>query len=227
MNLAAPPQQTESVSRNVQSSQAGVHENLTQLVKKHLRTRSSRPYATHNLQAFEALMQAADGRELILDSGCGTGSRTATLAKRHPRALVAGIDKSAKRLAGPAQAIKTTGNGNAIFLRADLFDFFRIAASQGTRLHKHYILYPNPWPKPGHLQRRWHGSAVFRDIVELGGEIELRSNWRVYVEEFSVALDIAGINCTVEQLKPDDADTLTPFEKKYHRSGHDLWVLKT
>ena len=55
---------------------------------------------------------------------------------------------------------------------------------------KHYILYPNPWPKAKHVQRRWHGSAVFPQIIAVGQEIILRSNWLLYLEEFQLAAEV-------------------------------------
>ncbi|MBT8140119.1 MAG: methyltransferase domain-containing protein [Gammaproteobacteria bacterium] len=225
MNRTLQPKQTTSLSRSVLSGQSGAHSNLQRLVEKHLRTRSSRPYAPHNVDAFHAVVNAAKGRDLILDAGCGTGDSTLVLARRHPQAFVAGIDKSAKRLDMLAKANAAQREPNALLVRADLVDFFRIAAAEGARVYKNYFLYPNPWPKPAHLQRRWHGAAVFREILELGGEIELRSNWKIYAEEFAMALNIAGIDSELRPLVTTDSTALTPFEKKYHASGHSLWQL--
>ena len=58
---------------------------------------------------------------------------------------------------------------NAVLIRADLVDFWRLLADNGVRLARHYNLYPNPWPKIGHLARRWHGHPVFPALLELGG----------------------------------------------------------
>jgi len=51
--------------------------------------------------------------------------------------------------------------------------------------------------------------------------IELRTNWRVYAEEFALALDIAGVANISEAFVPEEP--LTPFERKYQASGHELW----
>jgi hypothetical protein len=48
-----------------------------------------------------------------------------------------------------------------VFVRADLVDYWRLLAEAGIGLARHYILYPNPWPKIGHLARRWHAHPVF------------------------------------------------------------------
>jgi len=86
---------------------------------------------------------------------------------------------------------------------------------------RHYILYPNPWPKIGQLARRWQGHAVFPAIVALGGVLECRSNWDVYVEEFALAVEwLSGVKPAVEVWNPETP--VTPFERKYLASGHPL-----
>ena len=56
--------------------------------------------APHNVAAFNTLLAelATRPRPLILDSFCGTGHSTATLARHYPGHLVVGIDKSRHRL---------------------------------------------------------------------------------------------------------------------------------
>ena len=182
----------------------------------------------YNRDAFDtsiAAWRAAGNLPLILDAGCGVGLSTRHLARMHPGHFVIGVDQSADRLArntaweGPAPA-------NFISVRADLVDYWRLMLDAGIRPAKHYILYPNPWPKIGHLARRWHGHPVFPVIVALGGEIECRSNWRIYVEEFAWALaQLSGNAVTAKRFIP--AGPITPFEKKYAESGHLLWHCAT
>ena len=85
-----------------------------------------------------------------------------------------------------------------------------------------YLLYPNPWPKIGHLARRWHGHPVFPTLLELGGVLECRSNWRIYVEEFCFA--VARLTPHTPRCEPySPREALTPFERKYLASGHALY----
>ncbi len=111
---------------------------------------------------------------------------------------------------------------NALLVRADLVDFWRLLAEHDIRLARHYNLYPNPWPKIGHLARRWHGHAVFPVWRELGGELECRSNWRIYIEEMAQALTLLSGRPVIAEPYATD-DPMTPFEKKYLASGHQLW----
>lgn len=202
------------------SSQSGLHRNLEAIVRRHLNSVWRQPIRSHSQLAFDAVSDRVAGAgSLVLDSGCGTAHSTRMLANRHPEALVIGIDKSASRL---AQAPPLPDN--AIVVRADLADFWRLARSASWPVSHHYLLYPNPWPKPGHLQRRWHGHPVFADLLALGGRLELRTNFELYVREFAFALDCSGVvdNKVVSFVAEQP---VSPFERKYAASGHALFQL--
>jgi tRNA G46 methylase TrmB len=109
-------------------------------------------------------------------------------------------------------------------VQADLNDFWRLAFEAGWQPTHHYLLYPNPWPKAKHIGRRWHGAPVFPFIVKLGGILEVRSNWDIYVKEFARALELAGQPAVVEAYESDSA--ITPFERKYWASGQSSTRLK-
>ncbi|MCX2769541.1 MULTISPECIES: tRNA (guanine(46)-N(7))-methyltransferase TrmB [unclassified Pseudoalteromonas] len=210
---------TEANSRSITTNQQGLHEKLDEIVTKHLTAEFKKPIAAHTQSAFDevnARVQAYNG-PIILDSCCGVGESTANLAKRHPDALVIGIDKSAHRLDKHDVEYKQTEQGQYILVQADLNDFWRLALEANWQPSHHYLLYPNPWPKAKHIQRRWHGSAVFPFIVKLGGKLELRSNWDIYVKEFARALALSGVDVEVEAYESDEA--ITPFERKYWASG--------
>ena len=210
-------------SRFIASAQEAPHRDLEALLRRHLAHPFRKPILDFNRAALARALAARDawrpGAPLILDAGCGVGWSTLRLAETFADHFVLGVDQSSDRLArGKPQVLPA----NALLLRADLVDFWRLLAAQGIRLARHYNLYPNPWPKIGHLARRWQGHAVFPVWRELGGVLEVRSNWRIYVEEMALALGwLAGQPVNVEDYVTDDP--LTPFEKKYLASGHGLW----
>jgi tRNA (guanine-N7-)-methyltransferase len=210
----------QAPSRRPTSNQDHLHPKLATTVRRHLVTPSRKPVAAHNAAAFELLLQelAARPRPLVLDSFCGTGHSTAMLAQRHPQHLVVGIDKSGHRLGkGPDNS-----SDNSLLLQAECDDLWRLLAEQGIGIDHHYLLYPNPWPKAKHLQRRVHGGAGLFWLLQLGGHIELRSNWQTYVEEFGVAMHLAARHGSVARVIP--SPPLSLFERKYLDSGHDLWA---
>jgi len=210
-------------SRVVTSNQSTVHRHLTAVVRKHRLLPYRRPVSAHSKAQFERLdaIVNAHGGPVILDSGCGTGEFSHALASSHSDHLVIGIDKSRARI---GRAAATEAIENLVIARADCADLWRLAYAAGWQVARHYLLYPNPWPKAKHLQRRWHGHPVFSTLVDLGGLLELRSNWEIYINEFALALQTIGAGrADVERLDP--RASATPFERKYRASGHRLYRL--
>ena len=213
-------------SRKVKTNQDGVHPDLLKVLERHRQAAYRKPVAEYNREAFARFLERWEsmGRQgLILDSGCGVGESTHILARAHPDCLVVGIDKSAVRLQ-KSEYYAGEKAENVLLLRAEMFDFWRLLREASIRVRKHYILYPNPWPKKSHLKRRIHGHPAFFDLIALGGELELRSNWEIYVQEFALACRFAlGISPRIERHFPNPP--ITPHERKYYASGHELFRL--
>ncbi|OHV07671.1 tRNA (guanine(46)-N(7))-methyltransferase TrmB [Kushneria phosphatilytica] len=213
-------------STPVRTAQQRPHEDLARQIERALGAAWQRPIAEHTRQAFEQAQtwRAARTGPLILDAGCGVGLSTRELARRQPDHSVIGIDRSAERLGRDLSRSWGELPDNALLLRADLVDFWRLALAAGWQPEQHYLLYPNPWPKVSQLKRRWQGHPVLPTLLALGGTLELRSNWRIYVEEFAQAIElVCGLAPLVEWWQPEIP--MTPFERKYKESGQSLWRL--
>ena len=218
-------------SKAIVTNQPDIHEKLAEIVEKHLTHPFQKPYQAHTVEVFNQLdsVVKAHGGPVILDACCGVGQSTRTLASMNPDALVIGIDKSAHRINRNVdehlpEAITQIDNYRLV--RADLNDFYRLVENANWPISQHYILYPNPWPKAKHVQRRWHGSAVFNSIININAPLTLRSNWLLYLQEFQFAANIAGkkgeITDVTELAKQQP---LTPFEAKYVASQQQVWEL--
>jgi len=197
---------------------------LADVLEAHLHRAWQAPLHAPSVFAFDALRAHIDGdsRPLVLDSGCGTGESTRLIAAALPDCLVIGVDKSPARLARGGATAFPHREGNALWVRAELATFWRLAGAAGWRLRHHFLLYPNPWPKPGQLRRRWHAHPVFPAMLQLGGRLEMRCNWEVYALEFAEAVNRALAADAVPQPLVESAIT-TPFERKYRGSGHPLY----
>jgi tRNA (guanine-N7-)-methyltransferase len=211
----------------VDSSQASVHPNLERQVRRHLESRWMQPLHRPSIQTYTSLKDSGallEGAPLILDSGCGTGASTRRLALQFPASTVIGVDQSQARLAKSGLSQGFLREGNRILLRAELATFWRLLCADGITLERHYLLYPNPWPKPGHLARRWHGHPVFPHMLALGGEMEMRCNWEIYAMEFALAVSLAsGADVSPEPFQA--ARGISPFEQKYLQRGQELFVV--
>lgn len=222
---------TECSSAPVTSAQSSPHPRLAALVHKHMTTDWRQPLHAPTVKNFAALVASGldTDQKIVLDSGCGTGVSTRQIAEHFPDCLVVGVDKSAARL-GKLPGGRFSHRcfiyraGNTIWLRAELATFWRLALRAGWRLHRHYLLYPNPWPKPGQVLRRWHAHPVFPVLLQLGGQLELRCNWEIYAREFVAAVELAGCR-NVRFTAEVESDLTTPFENKYRNSGQTLYCV--
>lgn len=210
-------------SRAITTNQDGPHEALLATVAKHRAQAFEKPIAPFNSQAIatvEAWLATHSG-PWILDSGCGVGESTRHIARAFPDHLVIGVDRSDSRL----QRRHDDTPDNARFVRADLVDFWRLAAVNGWSPARHYLLYPNPYPKRQQLKQRWHAHPVFPSVLQLGGRLECRSNWLVYLREMALVLTHAGIPSRVNTVS--SLASVTPFERKYRASDQTCWSLTT
>lgn len=205
------------------SAQQDVHDKLVERVQRHRASPFLKPYADYNRRALDAALAPWDGRApLILDAGCGVGHSTIALAREHPAHWVIGVDQSEDRLNRRKPYPDALLPKNMVLVRADLVDFWRLMVDARLQLDQHYILYPNPWPKIGHLGRRWPAHPVFPFVPRLGGVLECRTNWQVYIAEFCTALQIL-IERPVAWETFEAPKPLTPFERKYRDSGQTLY----
>ena len=233
--------QTHSHAKEVLSNQEGTFKDLEKLVRKYACTPYLRPIADHTRLAFaDAEQFIADfyskgnaqstPHPVILDSGCGTGESTFHLAHQFPGYPVIGIDKSAVRL---DKANKNSGlpqplPRNAFYVRAELIDFWRLALGKVTAgqwtIPYHALYYPNPWPKQSEAGRRFHLHPIFPTLLRLAHTTELRTNWKIYAQEFAQAARILQKTSTIiscEVFEPEQP--ITAFERKYKNARQQLW----
>jgi tRNA G46 methylase TrmB len=217
----------------VNSSQTGIHPGLDNTVQKHLASDWAQPLHRPTVSAYRRLRtecMLSRGQPFILDSGCGTGQSTRYLANIYPELPVIGVDQSEVRLAKSGLTNGFARRGNWILVRAELATFWRLLLSDGLIPATHFLLYPNPWPKPDHLKRRWHGHPVFPVLLSLGGDIEMRCNWELYAREFAHAACLASgspieVIPYLANATGGDGST-SPFENKYLQRRHKLFSVK-
>jgi tRNA (guanine-N7-)-methyltransferase len=205
-------------SPRIVSNQADVHPRLEQIVTRHLKHPFLKPPAVYTRTAYETMLGAWGGTSpLIIDAGCGTGDSTLLLAQQYSNAFVVGVDQSAHRLAKAAALPE-----NALLLRADVTDFWRLLHADQIKLAHHCWFYPNPWPKAEHVQRRWYAHPAFAAVLALGGRLEVRSNWQIFTRELAASVAVAGLTPPgIVQIQA--AQPISLHERKYRDSQHALY----
>lgn len=211
-------------SRTIDSTQIAAHPGLLYFNKRYWGNPYRQPIREYSRRAFDHLDKIVSraGVPLVVDAGCGTGESTLRLAAMYLDCLVIGADKSAARLRRQQMRNDIAHRDNTVFIRTNLVDFWRQLREAGWPVVYQYLLYPNPWPKPGQVKRRWHAHPVFSDLLALADGLEMRCNWAIYAEEFAqMASQLTGHAIRPEPYRPDQP--LSPFERKYHLSGHKLF----
>jgi tRNA G46 methylase TrmB len=235
--------------REISTNQDTVHDDLQEIVHKYRVNDFKKPIAAHTQKTFDDVIAWLDepllGEEtlpfngdVIIDACCGVGESSLALATQFPLAKVVGVDKSGARLAKHDHYVVSMGVGhennttkvNVRVFQADLNDFWRLLSQHieekksDWQVVKQCLFYPNPYPKKSQVQKRWHASPAFPSLLRCCNNIEVRSNWKIYIEEFSVALTEYGVQSNIDLVS---GDPITPFERKYSESGQQCWQLQT
>ena len=210
--------------------EAAVQQLVERHVAQHATYLNKRPIAKHTAAAFQTASDFARSRAapIIIDAGCGTGRSTLKLAERYPDSTVIGVDRSEARLSKGRQV-----PANALLLRAELGDFWRLLNDSELTVEETYLLYPNPYPKTKMLKQRFQGHASLPSLLNAcGRRLTVRASWRTYLEEFRLAASRAGelgIRPDLVSKGPyelsDLHDPLTLFERKYAAAGVPVYEL--
>jgi tRNA (guanine-N7-)-methyltransferase len=165
------------------------------------------------------------GREapLQVDLGCGDGCFLWELAQRFPEKNFLGIERLTKRVEKvrrKAQRIE-----NIRVLRAE--SFFAVCYLLPTNsVEAFYLLFPDPWPKRRHQQRRIFTSEFLDAIAAAlgqGGVLRVATDQLAYfgqIEQLSRAHPQFQVSCVDEIALP-----LTKFERKFCEQALPIYRL--
>ena len=221
-----------NIACEIETNQLSEHEDVLKLAEKASTTVYQRPYAQHTLDAFEKLQEESLQYygHLVLDACCGVGESSLYLAEMYPDVLIVGVDKSLTRLRKHAhyQDKSKKKPHNLLLLRADMFDLWRLLSTavgkNELNVKKQFIFYPNPYPKKSQVGKRWHASPVMPHILKVSRNLECRSNWLIYLQEFQKVLTFYGL---ASQISEVEGAFVSPFERKYRQSEQRCWQLMT
>lgn len=214
-------------SHIITTNQSGVHEDLKAILSRYSLTNYKRPLADFSILLWKEIMQWVQGSEVVFDLGCGVGASSIYLSSQHPEAKIVAIDKSISRLERKNK-FKENLPENIRYFRGELLDIipliYKASIEKTLDIKSIYILYPNPYPKNIHIKKRFHGNPVSIFLFNTKVPIILRSNWKLYLEEFSYVGQLFGRESEIKLI--ENPEMITPFERKYHNSSQKLYELK-
>lgn len=191
-----------------------------------------RPMPHHQQAVFATIAELWAKREvpMVLDSGCGRALSSQLLHRQYPGHRVLGLDQSLDRLSRSgllevADGVWGDPDRGLLVARMNLIDAWRLLRTAHWPIERHYLWYPNPWPKAKHAKRRFHAHPVFSDCLALSPYFECRTQWVLYAKEFMAAVgQHEGFDVTMDRVPKDSA--CSHFEKKYQANDLPLWRVK-
>jgi tRNA (guanine-N7-)-methyltransferase len=214
----------EGNSNIVTTNQDGIHENLEDIVTKYTFENYLRPPAKFSEDVWSEILNWIGSDEVVFDLGCGIGASCIYLAKKYPTLKIVGIDKSISRL-NRKNDFKNNLDKRIKLFRGELLDLIPLIYKNSTiKIHSIYLLYPNPYPKKIHVKKRFHGNPICVFLFNIKAPIILRSNWKLYLEEFAFVGKIFQKKSVLEVI--ESPELITPFEEKFFKSGQELFELR-
>ena len=177
------------------------------------------------------LSELAAGREIVeLDMGCGKGSLTTELARRHPERIILAADMLSGRLRKLVKRNQREGVENMRVLKAEARMLIaRLLPDRALdRLH---ILCPDPWPKDRHSGNRLLSSNFMTHIHRVlkdDGVWHFSTDDLEYLASVRQAVKASQLFTDIPERLSDIADVKTDFEVMWNAEGkevyHHAWV---
>lgn len=129
-------------------------------------------------------------REVWLEIGFGGGEHLAAMAAAHPDIGLVGCEPFVNGVAMALRQIEMSGvAGNVRLHMGDARDLIDILPDGA--LGRVYLLYPDPWPKARHRDRRFAGPgnlAALARVMAPGAELRLATDIADYVDHSLAAI---------------------------------------
>ena len=119
---------------------------------------------------------------LRLEIGFGHGEFISGMAEAHPEEDFIGVEYDILRVTKTAHKCLLLGAENVCLFAGEAHAFVRHRL-QPASIQRTYILFPDPWPKPGHRRRRLINRAFLLDLTHAmaaGGQLMFASDTHNY-----------------------------------------------
>lgn len=149
----------------------------------------------------------ADARPIWLEIGFGGGEHLAHIAGENPEINFIGSEAYINGVASILRHIEEGALDNIRLYPADVRDLFD--ALPDAALSRIYLLYPDPWPKARHAERRFMHPDNLRTMARLlqrGGELRVASDIPEYIAHGLEAI------ADVQAFERVEGDIHTPWE---------------
>ena len=166
-----------------------------------------------------------------LEIGFGNGQSVANMAASHPENNYLGVEVHRPGVGNLLQLIHAQNLTNVRVMTDDVYEVLNNNIADNS-LAAVYIYFPDPWHKRCHVKRRIVNPEFVETLsakMEVGGLLHMATDWKDYAKHMMVVMNgvsqfanNAGVN---NYSSRPEWRTLTKFEQRGHRLGHDVWDL--
>ena len=176
------------------------------------------------------VLSNSDSMPIELDMGCGKGSFTTELAKRHPERIILAADMLSGRLRKlVSRNIRENVNNMRVMKAEARMLIARLLPDRA--LDRIHILCPDPWPKDRHSGNRLLSSNFMTHIHRVlkdDGVWHFSTDDLEYLAAVRQAVKASGLFAEDPEKLSDICDIKTDFEVMWNSMGkavyHHAWV---
>jgi len=166
-----------------------------------------------------------------LEIGFGNGQSVANMAASHPENNYLGVEVHRPGVGNLLQLVHSKELTNVRVMSDDVFEVLQNNIADNS-LSAVYIYFPDPWHKRCHVKRRIV-NPVFVEMLaakmEVGGLLHMATDWKDYAKHMMRVMNDASqfknSAGAYNYSERPEWRTLTKFEQRGHRLGHDVWDL--
>ncbi len=168
-------------------------------------------------------------KPLVVEIGCGVGLHPLQFSKKNPEQEIIAIEQTTNKFSKFYKRYLNHQCPKNLYPFHDNAIHFVTHLIKKESVHKYFLLYPNPNPKKGDQNKRWHAMPFMEKILETlipGGLIEFATNEPFYAKEClqwmteKWELDVIEYKTLSQSFPPR-----THFEKKYLERGQKCFNL--
>jgi tRNA (guanine-N7-)-methyltransferase len=163
-------------------------------------------------------------RPLELDLGAGDGGFAVEYARRHPELNLLAVERLLGRVRKIEKRAARAGPVNLRVLRLEFGYTVRHLLEPGCVSVAH-ILFPDPWPKRRHWDRRLVRAEFVRDLAQVlrpGGEFRFTTDHAHYFETAQAEVASAGVLRRAPEWNWT-GDPKTDFQRTFEAEGRPVF----
>lgn len=161
-------------------------------------------------------------RPLVMELGMGTGDFLNAMAEKNPEQFFLGIEIKPDRITKACQKSEQKKLSNIAFLQAKIEKLSRYRIPKAEQL---YILFPDPWPKKRHIDRRLTSLShlkSYMDWLSPHAEVIFKTDDKALFDYTKENVQAVGWTFTERNA---GIITHTAYEKRFVISGKRIYTL--